>query len=245
MSRTVLAVATLLFSSNVLAGDATDTYLDATAWISAPDMAEPEIDFTIDVEGIIAGGTSSSVHAWSLYADASWSYDSSHGVTVSSGTLIDADGFGWGDVHADSFDIALDEGTHTLLYVFGDRNGAHGWYDVAAEIEIEVPEQACDVAWLRPPPIQPLAGRTLPQRWAAYDCDTGALWFDADVVMNVYDATGVLVDELVFRGNPHLGIAIGPLYHTNWNTSGLAPGDYELEVVYASGQVLERTITLR
>jgi hypothetical protein len=239
MSRPLLFVASLLLPVTALAGDATDSHLDASAWISAPDTALAGEDFTVEFEGTIAGGSSFSVHAWSLYADAVWSYDSSHGVTITSGTLIDADGFGWGDVHADSYDIALDEGTHTLLYVFGDRDGAHDWYDVAAEVEVEVMEPACDITWAPPLVFFTRAGRTIPLKWFAYDCDSGDLWFDRDVAFRVYDSSGVLVEERFFTGNPRTGINIGPFYHVNWRTSGLTAGDYEIEVSFANGQTLE------
>ncbi|MFC1669305.1 hypothetical protein ACFL20_02870 [Spirochaetota bacterium] len=94
--------------------------------------------FFVKVNASITGGDANDVYSYSIYRDALWSYTSVHMGKVTSGTLIDASGFNWGAEF--NKDIIIDPipGEYNFTVFFGFRSGAHGWYDLARDISVNV-----------------------------------------------------------------------------------------------------------
>ena len=118
------------------AGTSTETYDRLQATISAPDSVKTNTDFSVYVDGAILGGGSFDVFAYSLYEDADWYYDSNHMVVVTSGTLIDADGFNFGCAYTNTYSLNKPAGTYKYTFIFGFRSSGHGWYDLAVEVHV-------------------------------------------------------------------------------------------------------------
>lgn len=145
-----LVLAMLACPAALRGATASDAYLDLTASITGPDTTPPDVDFTISVEGRIAGGADPTQY-W-LWEDATWSYLANHRVDVTGGTQLDSSGFHLGD-HVTDYTLNRPSGTYSYLFVFGDRAGGHSWYDLAVEITVVVADDGCPFP--APPPGAP------------------------------------------------------------------------------------------
>ncbi len=252
LSAVVLGVtAASLMPGASIAGEATVVYEDITVTIAAPDCAEPGTDFSVDVAGFIAG-SGFGVSAYSLYENAEWDYKETHLVRVESGSLIDEEGFLWGSSYIDSYLLNAPAGSYRYTFIFGDRSFGHTWYDAAVEIDVVVEETClalCGAGW-RPPLVDTgRAGKTIPLKFTARTCDTDDFYRDEAVLVKVESSAGDLIESLVFTGNPHTGVDMNggaELYHANWDTGRSLAGDtYTVNVVFSTGDILTRSISLR
>lgn len=231
-----LATVVALGSVRVEAASSTATYRDLVATIAAPDEIEAETDFELSVAGTIVGGSAFGVFAYAVYEDASWTYDANHKVSVTAGTQIEARGFNWGSELSRAYALDRPAGTYTYTFVFGQRSSGHGWYDVAVDLEVAVSPagpKLCGAAWRPPLTDTATAGRTIPLKFVAYDCDSGDLYEDTSVTVTVLDGEGVTVSRFSWTGNPHTGVAIGGgQYHVNWDTAVQAGGTCTIQVAF-------------
>ncbi len=245
MKRTLLPLAFLL-PSLATAGTVGEVYGDLEASITAPDSATPEEGFDVEAAGAIVGGSSWDVYSYELYENATWSYDSSHMVSVSSGDLIESSGFNWGNAFSGTWTMTPEEGTHTYLFVMGYRSSAHAWYDLAVELEVAVASEPEICAFFRRPGPQDIAaGRNLPIRFTAIDCDSGALVADQGVEVSVYDRDGVEVEYWTVATNPIDGVMIRQDYLVNWRTDSASSGIHIINVRFSDGDELWKVVRLR
>ena len=229
----------------------TDSYttdgVTFSATITVPDAVEPDTDFDVEVLGEIVGGSSWDVHAYGVYEDAEWSYDDNHMVDVASGTVIDISGFGFGATYESIYTRNKPAGTYAYTFIFGLRSFAHGFVDVAVDIEATVGESLCETGWRPPLGDRAQAGRTFPLKFTAATCEPDGFFRDEEVIVEVEDADGTVVASWPFTDNPHTGVDIdadGEQYHVNWTTDGDMVGAYTVRALFSTGDVLERQITL-
>ena len=163
-------LAVLAWAGPAAAATDTDTWLDATATITAPDGVPAGVDFLVEVEGSLARGPSE-ITAYELWRDADWSYDGRHRVLVAAGLLIEEDGFVFGDL-ARNWVFNEPAGLYRYTFAFGDRGGVHDWYDVVVEVEVLVTDGPCGRAG--PPAEAPLLSvSTARLAWTAVPEDEG------------------------------------------------------------------------
>ena len=246
-----ILVALLVFGAGHYTAGAetvTDSYPspDGTvvATITVPDgPVSPGVDFDVTVEGVLVGGSGWSVTSYAVYEDAEWIYDANHMVELTPGTKIDGSGFHWGNTFTATYTIDKPAGTYTYTFVFGNRTLGHGYYDVAVDAKVTVADapSVCGFEWLPPlnRELRPRAGRVIPLKFTAIDCETGTFIHDADVLVQI-DGGAI---EWAFTGNPHTGIAIGNgKYHVNWDTDRDGSGEHTITVVFGTGDVFTKVI---
>jgi hypothetical protein len=226
----------------------TAEYLDLAASVAVPSSVTTGEPFDIVVSGEIVGGGSFDVYSYGVYQDALWTYSTSHITQVSSGEVIDIDGFNFGNSYGATYEVVISQpGTHTFLFVLGQRSGGHGWYDLAIEATVMVtPGEPCDSSWRPPLGEMAKSGSTIPLKFSAQACD-GTPYVDESTVVEVTNATGIVVAEWLVTGNPSTGVDVldSGIYHVNWDTGDLSDGVYDVHVTFSTGAALSRTITLR
>jgi hypothetical protein len=101
---------------------------------------------------------------------------------------------------------------------------------------------ADEYAWLDP--LNPSgvftgnAGRTIPVKFSV-TTPAGVSVADNSVTVSMIDHTGrVVVGPLVVSDSPSSGVKIGPDYHANVSTKGLAPGTYWIRVTFDSSTLV-------
>jgi len=128
--------ALLVLVSVAAAGTTSDAYEALEAEIVAPDAVTAGELFELEVYGELVGGSDFSVFSYGVYQDATWAYDGDHMVVVASGELVEGSGFEWGAVFEAVYEVEAEEGEHTYTFVMGYRDGAHGWYDLAVDVDV-------------------------------------------------------------------------------------------------------------
>lgn len=129
--RAAVVVATISVALTARPATRTEVYRDVTATVTVPGAADAGVDYSVDVEGRVAGGSTPT--SFELWLDATWAYDAAHRARISAGTLIDSSIFEIGDYLA-AYVENHGTGTYTYTFVFGDRGSAHAWYDVAVDL---------------------------------------------------------------------------------------------------------------
>jgi len=133
-----LAISAMFFTAGFIsAGTNTETYLDVTATITAPDTALPNTDFDLEVCGTALDGITC---PYRIYEDAVWNYDSSHQVKVTSGTLLHGVIFNFSRGYMNTYTIKKPAGVYTFTFIFGWRLFHTYGYDVAVDITVTVGE---------------------------------------------------------------------------------------------------------
>ena len=142
MKRKIIALCILCTSflgwTPASAGTTTGSYNLATATITTPDTAAPNTEFSVSVDGTLLSADGFDGYAYQLYENAEWAYTDSHLVSISTGILVDADGFGLGPVFTQDYAFNKPAGVYKYTFIFGDRRGGHDWYDVAVDAFVTV-----------------------------------------------------------------------------------------------------------
>lgn len=204
----LLALILIGIAAPVSAATSTDTYLDITATVTAPDTVESNTNFTVAVTGDGVRDYSVSVFAYGFYENAVWTYDGIHKISVTSGTLLDGSAIKFGSTYSNNYVLNKPVGTYKYTFFFGQRSFGHGWYDVAVDAYITVKEPKpaiCDGGWR--PPLSDVgnAGKVIPLKFTAYTCTAESKEFyrDENVIVRVENATGTVVNSFTYTGNPH------------------------------------------
>lgn len=108
------------------------------ATISAPDAAQENMDFKVNVGGSISAGSNFDVYAYGVYENAVWSYNENHMVEIKSGNFVDGGGVNFGATHVGNYTFNKLPGIYTYTYVFGFRNMGHSYFDIAVDITVIV-----------------------------------------------------------------------------------------------------------
>ncbi len=131
-----LAISAMFFTAGLIsAGTNTETYLDVTAAITAPDTALPNTDFDLEVSGTALDGIRC---PYRIYEGAVWNYDPSHRVEVTSGTLLHGVIFNFSRGCMNAYTIKKPAGVYTFTFIFGWRLFHFSGYDVAVDITVTV-----------------------------------------------------------------------------------------------------------
>jgi hypothetical protein len=142
----VVAIGVLLSVSIARAKTVTECYQYTCATVSVPECIAPGNDFEIYVEGSIDDNNSFLISSYGLYENAKWNYTNNHMVDVMSGTVIDEDGFSFGNTYTNTYIINKPDGVYSYTFVFGPRGFGHDYYDVSVDITVSVGESTKDVA---------------------------------------------------------------------------------------------------
>ena len=225
-----------------------DSYLEVSAVISVPDAAEEDTPFEVTVSGALIA--SFGPCGYLLYENAGWAYDADHRVVFISGMRIDGSGFNWGTSYSGTYELSRPAGVYTYTFVFSERSVGHDWYDLAVEASVDVEAAGgvvCGAEWLPPLGNSGRAGRTVPLKFTAYYCENGEFYRDEDIIVEVEDSSGTLVESWSSAPNPHTGVEIKDAarrYHINWDTRKSHSGDYRITVRFSSGGTLTRDMTI-
>lgn len=243
MTSTLIAVGfvAVIGPSAAAAATVSGSYQGAAASITAPDTVVAGEPFEVSVSGVLTNPGFIRAIAYDVYENAQWSYDSQHLSVVSSGTWLDGHPLVFSGSLDRSYSLVRSPGTYRYTFVFGDR-GAHLGYDIVVETVVEVVEPGpslCGLVW-RPPKLTKIkVGSTLPLKFFAADCETGLMYEDPDVVLEVSEANGPIVAV-------YSDIRIGNRqYQYNWSTRGIQKGDYVVTARFSTGDELTRAVQIR
>ena len=133
-------------SSTLIAATYTECYQEACAIITVPDNVVANEDFEVTVEGYLEDGSSWDTNSHMFLENSEWSYDHNNMVRTSAAPL-DVNGFNWGASFMKTYTLNRPAGDYSFIFVFGYRNFAKGWYDVAVEASITTTSSATPVAF--------------------------------------------------------------------------------------------------
>jgi len=137
----------IFFSSSTLfAATYTECYQSACAFITVPDNVVANEDFEVTVEGYLEGGSSFGTNSYLFLENSEWSYDHNNMVRTSA-TPLDVNGVNWGSSFLKTYTLNRPAGYYSFTFVFGYRNFAKDWYDVAVEASITTTSTATPVAF--------------------------------------------------------------------------------------------------
>lgn len=126
-------------SAAVSAETNTETYENAEATISGPDVVEPNEDFEIKIKATITSSFRWKVYIYGVYENADWHYDSNHHVVISSyDRVIEKSGFKWGSGITKTYTLNREEGEYTYTFLFIDASAIHRAYGLAVDIDVIV-----------------------------------------------------------------------------------------------------------
>ncbi|MHC5010037.1 MAG: hypothetical protein ACYTG6_03685 [Planctomycetota bacterium] len=139
----VLCALMCLGAGSTKADTASETYLQLAASISGPVTAAPDEVVPVEIYGSrLSGGPLS----WTLWLDATWSYDPDHRAEPVGGTLLaSSPPFIWNMFQLTLPLGPLPPGEHTLTLVV-EREFAVGHYNVAVDLAVTVGNVAVPVA---------------------------------------------------------------------------------------------------
>lgn len=226
------------------AGSVTDAWDVTTVTLTVPDAVEEGVPFDVVATGSISGGSS---YNYAIYENATWSYNTSHMVTVTSGTLLESSSLEFGSSFSGSWTRTIAADT-SYLFVMGDRSGGHGWYDVAVEVSalVTASPTLCDPAFRGAKRNAGRVGSTIPILFEGWDCETGDLFRDEGVVVSILAEDGTEMERWYRAARPPAGVLFTSSgYHVNWSTVGYASGLYTILVQWSDGQELSKRMYLR
>ena len=142
----IMLLVIFFYSSTLFAATYTECYQNACAIITVPDTVVANEDFEVTVEGYLEGGGSFGTTSYMFLENSEWSYDHNNMVRTSAAPL-DVEGVNWGSSFFKTYTLNRPAGDYSLTFVFGYRNFAKDWYDVAVEASITTTSSATPVAF--------------------------------------------------------------------------------------------------